>query len=1176
MLKKLLSVLIVFIIVFSGQSFVMVSAASDVGRVYADYSFDKASGIEFHEKTNSITYETDTSRNTQYIKLSKTTSDDCYIQTSLPSKASKLVIEADINLFSGTTGFMPFYVRNSGSESPKSFSFISVTKDGKIVNGADSKELTTVAKSSWNRISVSADFAACKYDLWINGKKVASGNAFSYDSNRAMSSLRVYCPGTSGSIEFGIDNLRIYESSLPLSDNDFANIWYMLDRKTIYDTDTTLPAYSERPSRTKIEADFRNSGSWGVHPRLMIKPEDVTRIKNYYAAGDEFVTRGMTNILYFANKYGSEPVLEYKLSTEDKLLDVARDLLNRSECLGMAYLITDNEYYAERLYQNLLAVAAFPDWNHHTHYLDTGEMSAAYAMGYDYIYNYLDDERRAPLIKAMKDFAIYPGRSSHYASGLTYANNWNSVVNGGIAMAALAIADEDEDFAPYAFDTVEKCIRGVEYMMPQFAPDGAWEESSGYWNLAMRYCMRFFSSLESACGTNYGLTNAEGFKQSGYFTAHVNGPVGLYNYHDSSLTTPDWDMFMWFSKSFGNYDYATLRKFNIDFYGVRPNTYDLMFYSPDYVSEDAVDRLELDKHFRNVELVTFRSTWKNKRGMYLAAHGGYGKTAHWNLDSGTFVIDSQGVRFAEDLGAGNYAWDGFVNNKSYLYYVKRTEGQNCVIINPTENQTDMGQDWYATSPVTEFVSDDSGSYAVMNLTDAYNYDKDSSSSPVAEDTEVSNNERTFYLTENRSVITIKDDITLTKSDNDIYWFMHTKADINVLDDYKVLLTRNGKQLLCEFTVEGADSYTLESVAAEPLPTSPHPEVQEGVSYGKKIQLKAKGSGNIVITARFTDYLQSGKERVYYSDHAKITPESDEIQVLDNKNMYQIINTERTFPFGNNDAIYVKFDLRDIKLDVEKAVMHFNYHAQNRNFGLYAFRVENDNWEHETLKWSNAYDATKEKVSVVGDDGSVYNNLIAPGLYGPDAENYVTFSASANSTGGAGSGPLDVDITELVKEEMKGDGVLTLAIMVHTASHYDRPMSIQFSSGGGPYIDITTKLPDHIITNDAMEFTVDGAKTETLKSGVLGARYDVKTSTKLPGSGTMILAVYDGDKLIDISFDTKEFNDITVNDGVTSFSANTSEKITVNSKTKVSVLFWMNKESLSPLVKNKVLTADGIR
>jgi hypothetical protein len=67
-----------------------------------------------------------------------------------------------------------------------------------------------------------------------------------------------------------------------------------------------------------------------------------------------------------------------------------------------------------------------------------------------------------------------------------------------------------------------------------------------------------------------------------------------------------------------------------------------------------------------------------------------GHQAHGDLDCGDFVLDALGTRWAGELGSGDYLSTGYFDSEAqnairWLYYRKRTEGRNTILVNQ-ENQ----------------------------------------------------------------------------------------------------------------------------------------------------------------------------------------------------------------------------------------------------------------------------------------------------------------------------------------------------------------------------------------------------------------------------------------------------------------------------------------------------------
>src|SRR6185369_15727008 len=114
--------------------------------------------------------------------------------------------------------------------------------------------------------------------------------------------------------------------------------------------------------------------------------------------------------------------------------------LNRIYTLALLYRLEGNQQYAERAWQELRAAADFKDWNPR-HFLDTAEMTHAFAVGYDWLYEVWTPEQRASLRNAIVDKGLEPALrcyrgTASYPEFPTMRHNWNQVCNGGIGMGA--------------------------------------------------------------------------------------------------------------------------------------------------------------------------------------------------------------------------------------------------------------------------------------------------------------------------------------------------------------------------------------------------------------------------------------------------------------------------------------------------------------------------------------------------------------------------------------------------------------------------------------------------------------------------------------------------------------------------------------------------------------------
>ena len=207
-------------------------------------------------------------------------------------------------------------------------------------------------------------------------------------------------------------------------------------------------------------------------------------------------------------------------------------MLERVYTLALLHRLDGDESWRARAVAELRAAAAFSDWNP-SHFLDVAEMSHAFAIGYDWLYGALSEDDRALAPDALVQKGLLPAADA-YARRAWWASdrfNWNLVCNGGIALAALALADAEPDLCrPLLY----RALQGMPAALASYAPDGAWAEGPGYWSYATKYAVSALAALQSALGTDFGLSTLPGLAGAGTFRLQSAGPTGLFfNFADA-------------------------------------------------------------------------------------------------------------------------------------------------------------------------------------------------------------------------------------------------------------------------------------------------------------------------------------------------------------------------------------------------------------------------------------------------------------------------------------------------------------------------------------------------------------------------------------------------------------------------------------------------------------------
>lgn len=536
-----------------------------------------------------------------------------------------------------------------------------------------------------------------------------------------------------------------------------------------------------------------------AHPRLLFNADDLANMKELITT-DPFMKKTWQNVKATADAALEADVLTYGTPDGKRLPRTAPDMMPP---LSLAYLMTGEEKYKERLWAEIEAVSSFPDWNP-SHFLDVGDFARGMAYAYDWLYDYWTPEQRLTMRNALMCNGFKPS-INHLRKGTSFAgqeNNWNQVINAGIGLAALTIGDEP-GYEGIANEIINWTAKRLPLALETFDPDGASLEGPSYWAYANECFFQYDSSMFISMNYDFGLSDFVGMQQTGYFPIMLLGPTNqTFNFSDCGSGLVGNGVLFYLAR---RYDHPEFGGYEISIKPTGGNWCDMALYRPDERQADYSKDLPLDKRFEGEqELATFRSSWSDSNAMFVGFKGGYNQASHCDLDLGTFVMDAVGTRWFIDLGSEYYEapgmWDFGPNDGRWKYYRKNTEGHNTLVINPCDK---TAQNVYAHAKFDKYETSDPAAYAVINLTEAYQ--------DYAEEVK-----RGIGLINNRSSVIVQDEIK-TKSPSEIYSFFHTKAEIELAEDKRsAVLTMGNKKLKAELISDGGEFSVMDAV---PLPTS---------------------------------------------------------------------------------------------------------------------------------------------------------------------------------------------------------------------------------------------------------------------------------------------------------------------------------------------------------------------
>ncbi len=444
------------------------------------------------------------------------------------------------------------------------------------------------------------------------------------------------------------------------------------------------------------------------HPRLIALDKDLQEIRSLVRR-DPLARQVYARLASEAEELQNAPTVEYKI-VGPRLLAQSRRCLERVYTLALLYRLDGKKQYLERALKELRAAAAFPDWNP-KHFLDTAEMTHAFAIGYDWLYKSLAPSDRAWIRQALVGKGINQALPIYEAQRWWAVNrfNWNQVCNGGIGIGALAIAEEEP---ARSAAVLRHALKSLPLAMASYRPDGGWPEGPGYWHYATRYNTHFLAALQTALGTDFGLSALEGFDQAGRFRLYFCGPSGkTFNYADAGDGIGGAAEMFWLARRFKQPVYAwhQQQRLRAD---ARPDALDLVWYRREARSPREA-KWPLDALFRGVGVAFFRSSWDDPNAVFVGVKAGDLKVGHSQLDLGSFVLDAGGRRWAIDLGADDYNMPEYFGKLRWTYYRMRTESHNTVLIDH-ENQ-----DPKAEAPVVAYRSTPEVAFVRVDLAKAW-------------------------------------------------------------------------------------------------------------------------------------------------------------------------------------------------------------------------------------------------------------------------------------------------------------------------------------------------------------------------------------------------------------------------------------------------------------------------
>lgn len=596
------------------------------------------------------------------------------------------------------------------------------------------------------------------------------------------------------------------------------------------------------------------------HPRILYTDADVEYIKTRLDSNSEW-SNAYKKLISDANSLAKTNYkTNYTAVPSEYQQSKASELQTAVTTLARAYLISGEEKYAEKGVEILECLISWESLDLSRSNLIGGHWSAAFAVGYDSFYDYIleldgGNDLLREARKTAYDLIMMPYYNAY--SGITaqptcikIQDNFTGVCGGGLMSLLISLCDDGDDEQMIAY-LMENCMKTLQTAVCLYYPDGGYYESVGY----SQYMLTNFSlallGMKNGFGTFYGLDGAKGFVDFGYSMTYLQSTHNNVTYHDGSRGYVYNALREIWGYLFDSPEQAAIAKRQKKLAGYNPTVEELFFYEKaiegkeDRVSKEALDALGTDRFFFGAQSGAFTNDMNLKTPRFVGFHGGLTGLPHDMLDLGQFVFEANGVKWASDQGSDDYDLPGyFAIPDGYIYYRKRPEGKNCVVINPSNDKDENGNTYYGQTVGSraELISLDinkpSGAYAAFDLTDAYKRD-------------VTNYVRGYYFGDERNTLVIQDEITFKAADSELYWFMQLPENtkITLEEGGKRAVLKNGNyKLIAELCGTGIGNAAFSAMDNEPIMFER--QAGEGKNSQQKLAIRATGlDGDIILAVK---------------------------------------------------------------------------------------------------------------------------------------------------------------------------------------------------------------------------------------------------------------------------------------------------------------------------------------
>ncbi|QYY35211.1 DUF4962 domain-containing protein [Ruficoccus sp. ZRK36] len=282
---------------------------------------------------------------------------------------------------------------------------------------------------------------------------------------------------------------------------------------------------AEAEARAADDIDYWRDAIAEGRPRLYYTPDQWAELPFRYEESEGRERELFETTLEFARTLLDKPAPAYKppeayVGKKRALRSAQAELWQRPigdnmVVLSLAYHLTGEEAFAERLRDYVLTACSYPAWGLRSRkmHLAASHMARGVAVAYDWLPELWSEDEKALIRKTIEYHVsdIEHGLYGNVFWATALSNNHNHVSVAALGMCGVAFLDEIPDAAVWAGGALLDMERVVEYNNS----DGSTPEGASYWNYSL-------NSITQFTAATHHVLDVEGLFESDFLRNAIN------------------------------------------------------------------------------------------------------------------------------------------------------------------------------------------------------------------------------------------------------------------------------------------------------------------------------------------------------------------------------------------------------------------------------------------------------------------------------------------------------------------------------------------------------------------------------------------------------------------------------------------------------------------------------